>query len=116
MKPMVITEAELEHFALDAQLLKATLQNAARLKELVHARELELIERLEAGAKIDSKRLTAVVDRSETRRITPWKQVARDLWAQLKLDPDVMESKTKELTEPSVYPHLVVMGKGGAGS
>jgi len=111
MTAKTITEAELEYFQTDILLLKATRENAGRLAELVKAREADLIARLEAGAKIDSKRFTAVVDRSEQRRLTPWKEVARSLWEQMKLDPDVMESKTKKLTVPTVYPHVVVTEK-----
>lgn len=111
-----ITEAELENFRTDLELLKATRDSARKLEELVKARELDLIARLDAGAEVDSERLTAVVDRSEERRIIPWKEVARSLWKQLKLDPDVMETRTKDLTKPNIYPHVVVTErKGGLG-
>lgn len=111
--PKAITEAELVNFQTDLELLRVTRANLRQLEEVVAARERDLIERLDAGTALESARFTAIVDRSVQRRLTPWKQVARDLWAQLKLDPDLMEARTKDLTEPTTYPRVLITDKRG---
>ena len=107
----VITEAELDAFRLEQQVLKTTLEAVASLKKVVDAKEKDLIARLEAGSQIQGK-LNAVIATSE-KRLTPWREVARYLWKQLGRDPDVAEQEMKDKTEPTKYKHVAISERQG---
>lgn len=109
-QPM-ITEAELDTFRLEQQVLKTTMEAAAALKKVVEAKEKDLIARLEAGAQIQGK-LNAIVAVSE-KRLTPWREVARYLWQQLGRNPDVAEQEMKDKTEPTKYKHVAISERQG---
>lgn len=107
-KPRPIAHAEIERFleARDGyESMKETMKNLEKMHDEIEA---DMIARLDAGAKVDSREFAVVVDRSQSRRNVKWRDVIRDLWASLKRNPDAEEEKVKDATEPTVYPHVAI--------
>lgn len=100
-----ISEAELTRFQINKNVFLTLKKEYEELEKQVKSTEKDLLARIEAGAKVNSKIFSVAIDRSYVRRIVAWKE---EFVARL---GQAVADKVIENTKDTVYPRLIVSEK-----
>lgn len=107
-----ITEEELTRFLIERHRFETLHKEHEKLEKHMRAWNANLIERFEAGAKVESKVFTVAVDRSFTRRVVEWKDKYVELAVKfLGVGAKEAAQSVLDSTEPTEYPRIAISKK-----